>query len=307
MRIDRAILIGLAVAVTAGGPASVAQNPVESHAQPRPPETAASRHQRGVDFHLQRRLDEAAQEYAQALALDPPRPPGPDERAAILRFAPRVYTVPDEVFPLKDAAAVLHPSERLIAYHLFWEDDIDFPEDNDPCDHEVVWVQFSRDRQSIERFWTYFHGRILEGGEAALRDAAQHQMRPRVNVQWGKHGSMPLGWESMTIIGDAGDLERAYYPVGKPITLGEYNRGTWQKLRKEGRRLIDHPMARRLQWPDRFTGDWERFVDFSRQAGFLDLIKTRGLVAVSRWNSAVINRQFLPYNFRPKTEWPPLR
>ena len=150
-------------------------------------------------------------------------------------------------FPLKDAAAVLHPSERLIAYHLFWEDDIDFPEDNDPCDHEVVWVQFSRDRQSIERFWTYFHGRILEGGEDALRDARRHEMRPRVNVQWGKHGSMPLGWESMTIVGDAGDLERAYYAVGKPITLGEYNRGTWQKLRKEGRRLIDHPMARRLQ------------------------------------------------------------
>ena len=27
-------------------------------------------------------------------------------------------------------------------------------------------------------------------------------------------------------------------------------------------------------------------------------------MAVSRWNSAVINRQFLAYNFRPKTEWP---
>jgi hypothetical protein len=28
------------------------------------------------------------------------------------------------------------------------------------------------------------------------------------------------------------------------------------------------------------------------------------MVSVSRWNSAVINRQFLAYNFRPKTEWP---
>ena len=25
---------------------------------------------------------------------------------------------------------------------------------------------------------------------------------------------------------------------------------------------------------------------------------------MSRWNSAVINQQFLAYNFRPKTEWP---
>ena len=211
--------------------------------EPGPPETAASHHQRGVDFHLQRRLDEAAREYAQALALDPPRAPGADERATILRFAPRVYTTPDEIFPLKDAAAVLHPSERLIAYHLFWEDDIDFPDDNDPCDHEVVWVQFSPDRRSIERFWTYFHGRILEAGEDALRDARDHGMRPRVNVQWGKHGSMPLAWESMAIVGDAGDLERAYYTVGKAHPLADYNRGTWQKLRKEGRRL-DRSSAR---------------------------------------------------------------
>ena len=173
-----------------------------------------------------------------------------------------MYTTPDEIFPLKDAAAVLHPSERLIAYHVFWEDDIDFPDDNDPCDHEVVWVRFSPDRRSIERFWTYFHGRILEAGEAALRDAMDHEMRPRVNVQWGKHGSMPFAWESMAIVGDAGDLERAYYAVGKPITLAEYNRGTWQKLRKEGRRLIDHPMTQRLQWPDRFTGDWEQLRGF---------------------------------------------
>lgn len=269
-----------------------------------PSETAGSHHQRGVDYHLQRRLDEAAGEYARALALDPPRAPGADERAAILRFAPRVYTTPDEIFSLKDAAAILHSSERLIAYHLFWEDDIDFPDDNDPCDHEVVWVQFSRDRRSIERFWTYFHGRILEAGEDALREAADHEMRPRVNVQWGKHGSMPLGWASMAIVGDASDLERAYYAVGKPITLAEYNRGTWQKLRNEGRRLVDHPLARRLGWPDRFTGEWERFVDLSGAVDLLSLINKRGLTSVSRWNSAVINQHFLPYNFRPKTEWP---
>ena len=28
------------------------------------------------------------------------------------------------------------------------------------------------------------------------------------------------------------------------------------------------------------------------------------MISVSRWNNAVINQQFLPYNFRPKTEWP---
>ena len=273
-------------------------------AQSPPPETAAGHHERGVEYHLQRRLDEASREYSQTLALDPARAPAADERAAIFRFAPRVFTTPDEFFPLKDAAAILHPSERVIAYHLFWEDDIDFPDDNDPCDHEVVWVRFSPDRRSIERFWTYFHGRLLEGGESALRDAREHEMRARVNVQWGKHGSMPLAWESMEIVGNAGDLERAYYPVGKPMPLADYNRGTWKKLRGEGRRLIDHPIARRLRWPDRFTGEWERFVDFSHAVDFSRLLTERDLVSVSRWNSAVINQHFLPYNFRPKTEWP---
>ncbi len=164
-----------------------------------PRETAASHHGRGVDFHNQRRLDEASREYARALSLDPPRPPSADEMNIIRRFSPRLHTAATEFFPLQDAAAVLHPAERLIAYHLFWEDDIDVPDDNDPCDHEVVWVQFARDGRTLERFWTYFHGRILEGGEASLRDARDHAMRPRVDVQWGKHGSLPYGWESMTI------------------------------------------------------------------------------------------------------------
>ena len=304
MRSTALIALAAVAVVGAQSPPSLAQSTGASYGAAGPSETAASHNQRGVDYHLQRRLDEAAREYSQVLALDPPRAPVAEERAAILRFAPRVYTTPDEIFPLKDAAAVLHPTERLIAYHLFWEDDIDFPDDNDPCDHEVVWVRFSPDRRSIERFWTYFHGRILEAGEGALRDARDHEMRPRVNVQWGKHGSMPFAWESMAIVGDAGDLERKYYVVGKPITLADYNRGTWEKLREEGRRLIDHPLTQRLRWPDRFTGGWDRFVDFSRSVDLRSLITERGLTSVSSWNSAVINQHFLPYNFRPKTEWP---
>ncbi len=304
MRIDWRMLVAISLAAASMGVPSLAQKPLAGDTAPSSHEAAARLHERGVEYHLQRRLDEAAREYDRALALDPPRVPATAERAIVLRFAPRVYTTPDEPFPLKDAAAVLHPSERLIAYHFFWEDDIDFPEDNDPCDHEVVWIQFSPDRQSIERFWTYFHGRILEAGEDALRDARRHEMRARVNVQWGKHGSMPLGWESMTIVGDTGDLERAYYSVGKPITLAEYNRGTWQKLRKEGRRLIDHPMAKRLAWPARFAGEWDRFVDFSRDVSFHEVMNKRGFITVSHWNSAAISRQFLAYNFRPKTEWP---
>ncbi len=284
--------------------AIVLVSPVARSQQRPASDTATTHHGRGVEFHNQRRLDEASREYARALSLDPPRPPSADEMNIIRRFAPRLHTVATEFFPLKDAAAVLHPAERLIAYHLFWEDDIDFPDDNDPCDHEVVWVQFAPGGQAIERFWTYFHGRILEGGEPSLRDARDYGMRPRVDVQWGKHGSLPFGWESMRIVAEPGDVERQYLTVGTPVSLREYNHATWQKLARDGRRSPDHPLSRRLAWPEKFEGSWEQFIGFSRLVDPTPLLDRHRMVSVSRWNSAVINQQFLAYNFRPKTEWP---
>lgn len=266
--------------------------------------TAEAHHLRGVEHHNRRCLDDASREYALALELDPPRDPTVAERQIIRRFAPRIYTTPTEFFPLKDFAVILHPTARQIAYHFFWEDDIDFPEDNDPADHELMWVQYSADGKSIEKFWTYFHGRIYAGGEAALADARRHSQRPRVNVQWGKHGSMPLGWEEMTITANAGDAEKKYYPIDKPITLRQYNEGTWRKLSVDGRRLPRHPLGIRLGWPLKFKGSWKDFIDFSRLVEPLTLLDKKRMAKATRWNSATINQHFLTYNFRPKTEWP---
>lgn len=267
-------------------------------------ETAGAHHARGVEHHLRRSLDEASREYRRALELDPPRELSAEEWQIVRRFAPRLYTTPTEFFPLKDFAAVLHPETRQIAYHLFWEDDIDFPEDNDPCDHEVVWVEFGADKKTLAKFWTYFHGRILEGSAAAIEDARRHSGRPRVNVQWGKHGSLPVGWEKMPIVATQGDAEKQYYPVEQQITIERYQEGTFRKLTTEGRRLGDHPLALRLGWPRKFTGTWKDFNNFSRLVEPLDLLEKKRMALVSRWNSAVIDQHFLPYNFRPKTEWP---
>jgi hypothetical protein len=267
-------------------------------------DAATDHHARGVAHHLERRLDDASREYARTLELDPPREPGEREWAIVRRFVPRVYTTPSEFFPLRDFAAIVHPDERLIAYHLFWEDDIDFPEDNDPCDHEVMWVQYAANGRGVERIWTYFHGRVLEGGEAALADARSHDGRPRISVQWGKHGSMPVGWEQMSIVANAGETERDYLPLERPITIEQYNRATFDKLHKDGRRLIEHPLGRRLGWPARFTGDWKAFIDFTRLVDPVPMLDRARMAKVSRWNSATIDQHFLTYNFRPKTEWP---
>jgi hypothetical protein len=271
---------------------------------PRVADTAEAHHRRGVEYHLRRCLDDAGREYARALELDPPRELNAEEWRLARRFAPRLYTTPSEFFPLKDFAVILHPAERLIAYHFFWEDDIDFPEDNDPCDHELIWVKYSADKSSIEDILTYFHGRILKGGEAAINDARAHGMRPRVNIQWGKHGSLPVGWEEMTIVANPGDAEKKYYPLDQPITLKKYQEGTFRKLSEEGRRLADHPLGLRLGWPLKFKGKWEDFVNFTRLVEPLRLLDKTKMARVSRWNSATINQHFLTYNFRPKTEWP---
>ncbi|MEP7274278.1 MAG: hypothetical protein ABI882_22480 [Acidobacteriota bacterium] len=259
---------------------------------------------RGVELHLRRCLEDASRQYARALQLDPPKELSAEQWQLVKHFAPRLFTTRTEFFPLKDFAVILDPASRQIAYHLFWEDDIDFPEDNDPCDHEVVWVEYSKDEKSVEKLWTYFHGRILAGGAMALSDARQHAGRPHINVQWGKHGSMPLGWETLSITGNEGDLEKKYYPIDRPITLREYQQGTHKKLSEEGRRLLDNPIAARLGWPAKFTGSWADFTDFSRLVEPLTLLESRKMARVSRWNSATINQYFLTYNFRPKTEWP---
>jgi hypothetical protein len=266
--------------------------------------TAAAHHHRGVEHHLRRALDEASREYARALAMDPARDATADELQVVQRFAPRIHVVPSEVFGLKDVAAIVHPEQRLIAYHLFWDDDIDFPEDNDPCDHEVLWVQYAADRQTLERVWTYFHGRILDGGEAALRDAREHEMRPRVDVQWGKHGTMPVGWETVSIRVEGGDAELPIASGERQVTLKAYNEGTFRRLSTTGRRLPEHPLGIRLGWPVRFAGSASEFVAFTRVVDPRPRLGKTGMVKVSRWNSATINQHFLTYNFRPKTEWP---
>ena len=252
-------------------------------------------------YHLQRRLTEASEQYAQLLRLEPSREPNPAEREAILRFAPRIFQVRSDPFPLRDAVAIHHPEEPLIAYHLFWEDDIDFPEDNDPCDHELVWVRYDPTTMQIVRFTTYFHGRMLEP-PAAIDEARRNNNRPRLNVQWGKHGSLPYGWETLSIQADIGDIEREYLDIRNPVSMKDYNVATWQKLRNVGRRLVNHALGE--SWPARFEGTWENFVAFDREVDLRALLQQRRTIAVSRWNNATLQQRFLRYNFRPKTEWP---
>ena len=92
----------------------------------------------------------------------------------------------DEWFTLERVVAVVHPTRRVIAYHLLWRDDVHgaWIPFTKATDQEIVWVGYDSTLAPSE-MWTYWHGRILHTpwrGRAAEFDA-----------QWGKHGSMPRG------------------------------------------------------------------------------------------------------------------
>lgn len=125
----------------------------------------------------------------------PPRPialdlPGvldaADEGARLARsLAPVLFLQRDERFALERVVAVLHPVQRIVAYHLLWRDDahgawIPF---TTPTDQEIIWVGYDT-TGAPERLWTYWHGKVLH---TEWRDRGT----VLVDVQWGKHGSLP--------------------------------------------------------------------------------------------------------------------
>lgn len=113
--------------------------------------------------------------------------PEASEAALARSIAPVLYLQRDESFPLERVVAVVHPTRRIIAYHLLWRDDahgswIPFTV---PTDQELVWVGYD-ETGAPTNIWAFWHGKILH---TDWRDRGP----AIVNVQWGKHGSLPRG------------------------------------------------------------------------------------------------------------------
>jgi len=109
-----------------------------------------------------------------------------DSGAMLARsLAPLLYIQRDEWFPLRRVVAVLHPTRRVIAYHLLWRDDVDgsWIPFTVPTDEEIVWVGYDTTLAPTD-IWTYWHGSVLH---ADWHDRG----RVAVDIQWGKHGSLP--------------------------------------------------------------------------------------------------------------------
>ena len=76
---------------------------------------------------------------------------------------------------------------QIIGYYLLWRDDVHgawLPFTN-ATDEEIVWVGYDSTGAPTD-VWTYWHGKILH---ADWRDRGT----VTIDVQWGKHGSLPRG------------------------------------------------------------------------------------------------------------------
>ena len=102
-------------------------------------------------------------------------------------LAPVLYLQRDEWFQLSRVVAVVHPKRQIIGYYLLWRDDVHgaWIPLTKATDEEIVWVGYDSTNAPTD-VWTYWHGTILH---ADWRDKGT----VLIDVQWGKHGSMPRG------------------------------------------------------------------------------------------------------------------
>lgn len=136
-----------------------------------------------------------------AVAGSAPAAPTGADSVALARagaLAPTLLTHASEPFGLARTVAVVHPTRPVVAYHLLWDDDAHgaWLPGTVATDQEVVWVAYDPSGAPTD-LWTYWHGNIVHTPWPGRQVV--------VTVQWGKHGSLPLGTRS-------GGLPRAQRP-----------------------------------------------------------------------------------------------
>ena len=198
-----------------------------------------------------------------------------------MRFAPRLYTNPTEPYCIRDLIVVIHPQRPLIAYHILWEDDSIGAGLGMDSDHEIVWVEYDPVSLKLVDVWVMWHRGILHTVQSVM-EAKSHTQRPRVFVQWGQHGMLPVGWQRLRTVRPFAEL-RLHYTIMKSIQTGPYT----------GSKDIDSL---------KFQGDYSDYLTFT------ELIDSRKYihpeyVDIGVDSNTIISR-IVPYTVTFKQPWP---
>lgn len=137
-----------------------------------------------------------------------------------LRFAPRLYINPAEPYQIRDLIVLIHPQKPLIAYHLIWEEDSIGPGIGKEGDHEITWVEYDPISLKLVDVWAMWHRGILHTTQSVI-EAKSHNQRPRLSVQWGQHGMLPVGWDRLPTARPEAEL-RLHFTIAKSVQLGQY-------------------------------------------------------------------------------------
>lgn len=239
-------------------------------------------------------LQEAGYLYADLLDLDTNEKIPRDVSEVAVELAPELYLVESEPFALRDCVAIVHPKKNIIGYHLLWEDDWDFPDDYEPSDHEIIWVEYEATSKRVKRVLTYFHGHVLPSTDCETENGRIH-----IFVQWGKHGSLPTGYKNIRL--EEVTEEYVTENVSKTITTLQWLERDYKHSQKGGR-ASNHSIKK--QWPDKFSGEFKDYLAFKRKLDTRDYVQQPNRIHISKWANAILYEKVLPYNFHAKKEWP---
>jgi hypothetical protein len=197
-----------------------------------------------------------------------------------LRFAPVLFLHPDEPYQVATVFVVFHPTKPLIAYHIFFEDDVFMAGRGKSLDHEVAWVEFDPVTLKVTDVFTLWHRTVLRT-ESCLMDAKASGQRSKIEVEWGQHGLLPFGWKSLVTARPRLELAMHYEVV----------------------RYINRlPKASSMKPAVSFKGSFNDYLVFTEKVDAADYIHERDIVKAEQ--SLEFLRSRLGTTFVPKKEWP---
>jgi len=196
-----------------------------------------------------------------------------------LRFAPRLHLHPDEPFEIIGIIPVFHPEKPIIAYHFFFEDDAILAGRGTEVDHEILWVEYDPVTLKVSDVVTYWHRTVLKTDTCVI-NAKASQQRPSVCIQWGQHGILPLGWETLTTARPSLEL-RLHYSASKTIS------------RIRGVQKVDSVVT--------FRGSYREYLQFTKKVDSAYYVKKEKII-VTEYPEEELRLRF-KQTFDMKKEW----
>jgi hypothetical protein len=198
-----------------------------------------------------------------------------------LRFAPTLYLHADDPYDIITIIPVFHPTKPMIAYHIFFEHDAVLLGRED-ADHEIVWVRYDPITLKTVDVLTLWHRTVLRTDECLMfaRTSAQ---RPTIFVQWGQHGMLPFGWNTLMTARPRLELLVHYHLVRN-----------LNRLPKIGSRGVTIS----------FEGSYEDYVRFTRLIDAREYVRKQAPI-VAEYSEVELSSS-LPdtLKFKVKKEWP---